>query len=245
MTDTRAVSNVLGYVLLFSVVLLSITATFTFGIDAIGDASDRTVQQSGQHSMQTLGDRIETLRESNTTVQQGQLRAGRGTIGYGEQTRVTVSVAGSPELQTDFRPIQYRFDGTTVAYEAGGIVRTSDDGGAVLVDEPTFVFDDDAVILPIVTTEPAAQRQVSGGTVTTTFERVASEQAYFGTSAAPVTLSIETTEGRATVWERTLSEAGATCSRPTPDTAACTYTPSNADATIIVREFRVNYEFEA
>lgn len=243
MSEDRAVSNVFGYVLLFSVILLSITTTFTFGLDAIEQGQDGTVQESSTQAMGTVGDRIETLRESNTTVRRSQIRTRRGTIGYGEQTRVTVSVDGTEQLQTTFRPLEYQFDGTTLAYEAGAIVRTNADGGT-LVDDPPFVFDDDAVVLPIVSTEPETQRLISGAAVTVRLGRVASRQAYFGTGSDPVEIEIDTTAQRAAVWQRTLSERGGSCTEPTPGTVECEFTPSDADATIVVREFRVSYAFE-
>lgn len=246
MPTERAVSSVLGYVLIFAIVLLSITATFTLGLGALTDARDGSVQENSRRSMQSLSTTIEAVRETNTTVRDIRLRTGPGTVESGDQTRLTVSIDGSQTLQTTFRPIRYRYEDQQIVYEAGGLLQTTGDSG-VLLERPPFVFEDDTVLVTPTTTTPIQRGSTNARTVTTVIRRATVRQATLLTGSHTVDVTIETQPRRAAIWERTLLEMlppSGTCSR-TGATVNCEFTPSDSDATILVREFRVSYAFSS
>lgn len=249
MSDERALSNTLGYVILFSIVLLSITLTATFGVGGLTDARDGTIRTNAQQSMQTLGSAADDLRESNTTIRESAFRTSSGTLGYGEKTTVTVSNSSHKWLNTTFRPIVYRFDGTTMAYEAGAVIESSDgSGNAAMVEEPPFVLDSNTIILPVTSTEPVAQGEVSGGIVTTQLLRESSTLNYTGSGRQNINITIQTTPERAAAWQQTIQSEPGVGSGDCGDSdisegiVMCKWM-TNSNSRIIVREFHISYEY--
>ena len=252
MTDRRAVSNTLGFVLLFGVVFFSIVAVNTVGLGALEEGRDTTIAQNAGLSMESMSDVIDDLREENTTARLSVLRGGGGTLSPGKDTSIKVTIddsgAAGPNVVYDrtFTSIVYRLEGTEIVYEAGAVIRTQENGGGVLVDGPSFEMTDDAVFLPIVSTTSADGSSVGGSTVTTYLEKTDSIlQRHRPSHRGDVIFEIQTTAQRAPVWERTMEariNAGDPCT-VSGGTVTCTSSSSGSPRSVIVRDIRVTYEF--
>ena len=250
MINDRGLSNTLGYVLLFAFVLASITAAHTFGVSALEGSRDTTISQNAALSMESMSDAIDDLRKQNTTTRLSIIRGSGGTLSSGGDTTITIEVAGVQEYQRTLRPIVFHFKDTEIVYEAGALIRTQENGGAILIDGAEYQMNDGAVILPVMATYSADGGSVNAQTVTTYIEKNHSSLDVYRTGTTDTVLfRIETTAQRAPVWKEMMEDRigdpnACSITPPGSGTVECTSTiPSGPGRSIIVRDVRFTYEF--
>lgn len=249
MTDRRAVSNTLGYVLLFGVVFFSIVAVHTLGVSALTEGRHDTISQNAALSMESMSDAIEDLREENTTARVSTIRGGGGTLSTGSQTTIRVWVGSQTTsnrvYQESFRPIVYQLDNSKIVYEAGALIRTQGSEGAILIDAPEYKVQPEVTILPIINTSSTSGSSISGNTVTVYLEKTKSALRTTSLPSGTVTYQIQTTSQRAQVWQQHLSERiGMTCEPISGGTVTCDNGGDDDDDsdTVIVQDIRITYE---
>lgn len=243
MSNDRGLSNTLGFILLFAVILVSIGAVSTFGLDTLQDARDGTVQQNADAAMENVGEQVTSLRRDNTTLRSTLLRTGGGTVRADtQQRRIQINYGdnNTVELDRQFRPLTYSYRGTELYYEAGAVIRVEGDG-SFPVEAPAISESSDTLILPVVTTSASApDSSISGGTVSMYLQKIDSEKLGHSTSTESVRMILETTPERAEAWRAMVDR-----SQLNPDsctgsggTVNCVWTKDN----LIVRHVHVQYQ---
>lgn len=241
----RGVSNTLGYVLLFAIVIFSLTVVGTLGVESLENARDGTVEMNAEHSMTGVANALENIHRENVTRRSSQFGLGQGQLRPGDTTEVTVTLDGTDVVdETEIHPLVYESGDTQLVYEAGAVFRLQDSGGLVL-REPNFVLENDATILPFVLTNASSPDSSVGGsdsqvTLTRRDGDVSHETGFTG----DVEIEIETTDSRADLWRDMLNDeitGGGGCSISGSDTVECTHSP-NPGSTVIVRTTTVAYE---
>lgn len=166
--DDRAVSDLVGYVLMVAVILVGVGLTATVGVDRLEQAQLSQNTQGVERGMQLLEGNIDEIQssraESRTTTL--SLSSGRVTINATDApSSVLVNVSGTGDSPTRYRmgAITYRFDDGVVAYEGGGVFLRTFRGNPITSAEPTFICDDDRAIVSIVTLQGPAVNNSYGG----------------------------------------------------------------------------------
>lgn len=219
MTDKRAVSDTVGFVLVFSLVLLSVAGVSVVGMSGLSDRQDAEQVRNVERAFDVLADNLHDVQRFEDPSRGTEIRLGGGTLGFGEE--VTVSVAVHDDATGDvvgnatevrLRPIEYRKGGSTVVYEGGALIRSSD-GGAYLFDEPAFVVDEEARrgSFPLVATRLGGEQIAVGGKRT-----VLVQGRWSGVRSMPDPLEadasqnehvrVNVTSPRAAAWERYFEE---------------------------------------
>ncbi|MFC6724909.1 hypothetical protein ACFQE1_11110 [Halobium palmae] len=237
--DDRGVSDLVGFVLIFSVIIGSAAVIFTVGLGTLDDYKAGVQTQNAEGTMRSVDDAlvaIESGRSPHRTVQM-RLHDGRLRLSNESDTAINVTVS-TPDgtSTTGFSPgtLAYRLDGSTVAYQGGAVFR-ADGESAVAVDGPGFRCDEGSVaIVSVVSLRASGSTQRSGSVTTVEFERDRTTL-HVPTGGSPVVDAGEEATVEVTVrsdydaaWERPMTEAG--WSTPSPNTYTC-------DATrVVVRE---------
>lgn len=154
----RGQSAPLGLLLVFAIMIASTTVVVALGADAIGETqsqldAERTqkslTQFDSQAAMVALG-QSRTQQVELTSVDSNEYRVSP------DAGKITVTADGmaSPIVETEMGAIVYEGnDGTRVAYQGGGVWRTSGNGQAVMVSPPEFHYRDATLTLPLVTVQ--------------------------------------------------------------------------------------------
>lgn len=256
----RAVSNTLGYVLLFAVVITSLTVVGTVGVGSLEDARDGTLLMNAEQSMQGLTSAQEDLHREGVPRRTSQIRLSRGSLESGEETDIRVDIDSDVSYEFDTsvpsgspspRAIQYRSDGTRIVSVAGAVFRLQE-SGAVVVKEPNFVFRSDATIIPVINTTTAdPETSMSGSGVGVILTRTGGTLVHESSVSGNIEIEIVApTERQAELWHDVLNDdmnppPGLTdpCS-VTGDTVTCTHAP-NSGSTVIVRSTDIRYEMNS
>lgn len=161
--DDRAVSEVLSFVLVFSILLSSVVLVGLVGFQSIEDYHENERLGNAERAMTAFGDNVnDIVRYDGVDRRSGELALRGGTVEPGANgAELNVSVyPGDPSTTEpdwnstdnysgDIGAFTYETDDDTIAYEGGAVFRASSDGSVALT-EPTFTVRDDTVLISLV-----------------------------------------------------------------------------------------------
>lgn len=206
MTDDRGVSEVIGFVLVFSLITMTIAIVFTAGLGGLQDAQRTEQVNNVERAFDVLDTNAKEIQRQGAPSRATEMRLSGGRLGFGEPTAVTIDANDGTEPTTvETRPLTYTNGDTEIAYELGAIIRT-DDGGSVMLTDPGYVLNDDRSALPLlVTTKPSDQTAISGHR--TVLVRGSKQHAQILQSRTTTDLTITVESPRADAWERYFDQA--------------------------------------
>lgn len=210
MTD-RAVSETVGFVLVFALITSTVGVVYVSGIGGLVDARDAEQMNNAERAFDVLADNMADVHRRNAPSRATEIKLAGAHMGYDETTRMSVEVDDALPNRVTLTPVVYTAEsGSELVYEAGAVVRTSPNGGAVMKHEPDMVFRDDGdervAILPLLRTNSRDSGSVGGSTtVLVRGTHAISEVLTTRTSGShTVTFTVDTTPSRAPVWKRYL-----------------------------------------
>jgi hypothetical protein len=225
MTD-RAVSEALSFVLVFSIVTLTVGIVYVGGFASLQDARDAERFENAERAFDVLADNLEDTYRDGAPSRATELKLADASIGFGSETEVSVAVDGDPPVSVALDPIVYDAGtGRTLAYENGAVVRSEGDT-AFMIEDPEMVFDadEDLVVVPIVQTRPTGDTSSLSGQSTVLVRTQLMKNgllSQYDSGPHSVELDVTTTPARAEAWERYLSPKvsamGGSCNFENPD----------------------------
>ncbi|WP_144799319.1 DUF7289 family protein [Halorubrum depositum] len=171
--DERGVSDVVGYILVFSLITITIGTVFAVGITGVEDRREAERVANVERAFDVLDDNLRDVQRYGDPNRATEIRLAGGTLSVGESTRVVLAttndsddVANHTLDEWTSRTIAYEEGDTTIAYDAGALVR-GDGDGSVMLSEPRFVAADGRTTIPIVALArgDGAERVAGDGTV--------------------------------------------------------------------------------
>lgn len=265
----RAVSDTLGFALVFALIISSVGVVTVFGFGSLQDARDFERVNNAERAFDILADNLNDIHEYDAPNRATELRLADAQLSKGESTRLTVEItnAGSPNprFSTDTDPIVYtaQGSGTAIVYSNGAVIREERDS-AVMKREPQLLFatrnGETTAVIPFIQTRLRSGGISGSSTVLVRAERASSALIIGNTEPDAsdnlnvddtydkydVTLSVETTVKRGPVWDRYLdktleSVTGSvnTCSE-SAGTVTCTFSVHD----LYVSATRIDIRFE-
>ncbi|MDZ5812055.1 hypothetical protein U4E84_11950 [Halorubrum sp. AD140] len=200
--DDRGVSDVVGYVLVFSLITITIGTVFAVGITGVEDRREAERVENVERAFDVFDDNVRDVQRYDDPGRSTEIRLSGGTLSLTETTTVTLrNETGDVVLQREHRSLTYANGDATVAYETGAWFR-GDGDGAVMRSEPRFVAAGDRTTLPLVLLYPVGDATARGdGTVQVGASRrstIGSD--YTDAGDGPYELRIDSTYADA--WER-------------------------------------------
>jgi hypothetical protein len=218
----RGQSELFGYLLIFSVVVLTISLVGTTGFMGLNNAQDFQRTTNAEYGFTALANNVDDVVRRGAPSRETAFALADASLSLERTTTITVTVDnGTPENRTvELYSIVYDSgSGTTISYSSGALVR-QDGPNSVMFRQPNFVLTNDTVILPIIATTPTGDESVGGTTDVAVETRSAGTDVLSEESDANVT--IEVTSPHAEAWQRYLeTETAANCSDVATDTVTC------------------------
>lgn len=169
----RGVTEILGFVLVFSLITASVGIVYVFGFTGLESARNAEQLENVERAFDVLADNIEDVHRDDAPHRATEIKLYDAGIGLGEPTRMTVTitnVGGTPSYSVNTYSIEYRPQNseTRMRYVGGAVFR-EDRNGAVFLERPSFVFREDAsgnrtAVLPLIETRSREDESVSGRT---------------------------------------------------------------------------------
>lgn len=136
MRDERAVSDIIGFVLMFAVLTTSIGITVTVGFDHIQQFQEREQTRSARNGMVELAESFGHVQQRTDLTRQAGLALGGGTLDF-ERSSLTVRVDGT-DYTREVWALEHRLNGERIVYEGGGLYYGS---GGIVDQQPALSCD--------------------------------------------------------------------------------------------------------
>lgn len=219
----RGVSEILGFILVFSLMAASVASVYVVGFSGLEDSRNAEQINNAERAFDVLDDNVDDIHHDNAPHRATEFKLYNAEMYLGEPTRITMTITNvspAPTFGITTYPLVYDPQGisTDLVYSTGASIR-EDRGGAIFLDEPGFIFRESGGVrtasLPIVQTRSSDEEYASGtSTILVRGTRVVSETLISRTTPVADTggprytadIVIETKPVRATLWEAYLDE---------------------------------------
>lgn len=208
MTD-RGVSEVLGFVLVFSLIVTTVGIVYVGGMSGLTDTRDTERINNAERAFDVLADNFQQLGRAEAPSRATEIRIAGGQLSTSRNYPLVTNRTDDPDGETKLNPvsIEYSTGGSKrIVYELGAVIRTSGEGAGVMLREPDLIFDEDRTVLRYI--EPRGSGQAIGGTTTVLVRAQTNtvETLDEGSGGQPVRIRLQTAEDRANIWKEYFEE---------------------------------------
>lgn len=247
--DERAVSELIGFILVFALLISTIVIVYTGGFGALQQTRDAERVNNAERAFDVLATNFEQIARGDAPLRATEIQLSEAKLETTEHRTLSTNATSFDAAQTS-GPVPIKFTGgtdTEIVYEAGAVLRTDGDSG-VMLRKPDFVFDSKRTVIRYIETRGSDQ---SVGGSTTVLVRAERRQSSVMGSAnnvtdETVTFNLSTTPTRAVVWERYLESeidwVSDSCSTvaesPDEHTVTCSF-PLDDGGSLVVARTRV------
>lgn len=237
MMDDRAVSDVIGFVLVFGLVATTVAIVSLTGFNTLSDVRDGEQVDNAQRAFDVLADNLADIHQEGAPSRSTEVSLADAQI----DTTSTITVNISWDSTTDMRPAgsrEYRVtpiiwestegDDTQVVYSLGAVLRNEEGGGGVVVRETPFVLQQSRLILPIVRTQASSPESYAGSVVRVRGTGTGASSINSTTRPRYDEIWLNITTPRATIWrdhldDKRVIEGCGINSTSDGDTVACRF----------------------
>ena len=232
----RGVSDVLGYVLIFTLIVSSVAVVTVGGTESLSAVRDAERFGNAQRVFDVLDTNVDDHLDSRTHSRATEIRLTDAGVDFGDPVEVNVTVGNQGFNHTTLDPLVYRqSDRRQVIYSAGAILRR-DRGATVLVEDPPFRIGN-RTVLTLVDTRAQTGGVSGSGRLLLRSEYVSQTTHEYAEVGDPVV--VEITTPRPEAWQASLeAETGQNCPI-TGDTVTCTIDASWVAVRIVTVDLAV------
>jgi flagellin-like protein len=134
----KGVSEVVGYILTFSIVIVAVTLIYTSGMPMVEQTSETAVLQSMKTSFISLQSNVKKVALDQSPVRTVKFNLIKGSIGANKSAgSITVNVSGTLYNQS-FGNIEYTIGSKKVIYENGAVIESTTGGNIIISDPPIY-----------------------------------------------------------------------------------------------------------
>jgi len=169
-TDRRAVSETLGYILVFSIIVTTITTATVFGFGGLEDRQAAEQVTNVERAFDVMADNFRDISRYEDPSRATEMRLADGTLSVGDPVTVTVAAGEQngeefverEQQNVTFRPLVFQSDGGSVAYESGVVFRSSGSDSIARSSLP-FVVGEETALVPVTATSLGSSTSAVGG----------------------------------------------------------------------------------
>jgi|Deesub1362A_J573_1020465.scaffolds.fasta_scaffold00374_45 competence protein ComGC len=144
--NSKGISEVLGYILILSIVILITSVAFVYSYSVVSDTKERVKFESMNQGFRKIQNMVEYSAYSKNPKKSIRLLVNEGMVTVKEQNEVNITVKSNDtttlySTKYNVGLIEYEFEDYRVAFENGGVWQKSYDGGVSIVSEPRiFIY---------------------------------------------------------------------------------------------------------
>jgi len=252
----RGVSDMVAFILVFSLIITSVGITYTYGYTTLTDYQENEQTRNAERAFVVLSDNIGEIESSHVEARTGELRLAGGTLSVENGTSIAVNATTGtgpdPYEVMDPRTIgslTYDYEGTTIEYENGAVFRQDGDGRYIMLTEPRYQCGESYAVVSVVELIPVTDGSLSSeGTVQIRSELNTARLRYpvnrtggNNTAVDNVTVTVDSDKDEA--WKEYFEDTGWEEGATTADGTEYTCEASTGDIDLYVRQTRINVEY--
>jgi len=240
----RSQAEVVGYVLVFSAVVLTVGLVTMSGQAGLVELRDSQRTAGVESGFSALATNTDDVVRGGVPSRGTELGLASGTISFGEPVTVTVEATNSDTMVSEsLRPVVYEApSGARLVYANGAVIARGEGGGTAMLRQPRLLLSSSRTIVPIVTTTQSGD---GPGSISGESRIIVRTQR---TDISEVTqidgeIRITVESPRASVWKQYLeaeSDVDGDCGPVNDGSVSCTY--DTAQASVVVAPVGVSFE---
>lgn len=224
----RGVSDVLGFILVFSLILGGVAMVYAGGYGALAHVRDVERVNNAERAFDVFDSNMDDLVTGGAPSRATELKLADSTVRTGQPVVVNVSFATAPSYETTIDPIVFDSrDGDRLTYTDGAVIRGTG-AESVMIDDPTFLLGSRTVI-PIVKTR-ARGTGVGGSGRVLVRSVVAQRTVENYTAPGNYSMTINVTTSNTAAWQEYLEPRTSGTCTVSGSTVSCTH---EADAVFL------------
>jgi hypothetical protein len=226
-TGRRGQSDVLGFILIFALVLSTVTVVAVFGFGTLEDTRDQEELNNAERAFDVLRDNMADIHEEGAPSRATEISLERAQLYPGDQVTFNVTaVDGTGNSVVNilsYSPVVFANGDTEIVYSAGAVIRNQRDGG-VMLQKPPLLLNESRVVIPVVQTRYFGDvDSTSGGTIRVRAEQ-RRRQPLGRLVEAPTdyqSIHLNVTSPRSDIWQSYFESEGLDCEAPRPNIVDC------------------------
>lgn len=147
----RAVSDVIGYVLIFSLIVATIGVVTTVGFSTLDDRQSAERINNIERAFDVFATNVENIYREGAPSRATEMRLAGGEIRHGDPVTITIAAEDGSNVSIEPRPFVYADGDSEIVYVAGAVIR-SEPESAVMVRNPPFHAGEGTLAFPLVET---------------------------------------------------------------------------------------------
>jgi hypothetical protein len=160
----RAVSEVISFALIFSLIVATVALVYVSGIGGLESVRSNEQVNNAVRAFDILADNIDDIHREAAPSRATEIKVSDAQMEFGDPVRLNVTVRniGPPNSSViEYDPIVYSAEGGTDLVYGNGALFRQDRGGTTLDEEPGFLLaydsadDEKTVVLPAIETRTA------------------------------------------------------------------------------------------
>lgn len=258
--NDRAVSEILGFTLIFALILSAVALVSVIGFADLDDTRQFEQSNNAERAFDVLADNMDDVLLRGAPSRATEIKLTNAQLYTGDQVTINISAndstRGLANLNNSvytYQPIVYEGEGNTqIIYSNGAVFRDQRDGGRVVRDPP-FVIEQDRLHMPIAKTQTRTGSAQSIGGTTIRLRAIEADAARSLDVLARDTpyrnVTINVTSPRYELWENYLSEQPGVRSCATDETTESVvcrvaYNGAGTPERISINRVSINVQFE-
>jgi len=244
-SESRGVSDLIGFVLIFSLIAAVVGIVSLAGLTSLEGARDAQQTNNAERAMEVLSDNMGDLTDRGAPSRATEVSLSDASMYMGDETTLTVNDTQEtllPGRVFKLRPIVYEDENAKLVYVNGAVFRVERDGGVVLRSWDS-ILDEDRTMIPIINTASATggPQSIKSDTVLVRSDAYQRLVPVSDESSTYDDVWINVTSARSDLWERMLEADGnLDCQDDGPDSIACELTLGSGPDRLYVVETRVS-----
>lgn len=258
MTDDRAVSDALGFVFVFGIIIVTVGVVYVGGFNSIDNARQYERMNNAERAFEVFADNVEDITQRGAPSRATEIKLDEAALEGGSVQSITVNVTrhdtGTNDgwrfnrtITTEYQPVVYESQTDTsnrMVYALGGTFRASS-GGTVMSEEPAWILDEDRVIVPVIQTVHEDDKDVVGSKTVLVRTEQSTERVLVDNTTHSSDVYINVTSPRAAAWANYMeaqssSVSCATRSGTWGESAECELLDVE---TVYLTRIRIKYQF--
>lgn len=238
----RAVSDIIGFVLVFSLVTLIVGAVYISGMGGLEGARSSERLTNAERAFDVLSENMDDVVDTGARSRSTEIKLSNAQLGFGDPVEFEVNMTSDPgtNYTATVRPIVFSIGDTDVVYVNGAVIR-SDPGGSVMLHEPTMVSGDRTLIPIVVTRGRSSGIGGSGRVLIRSVEATNDVVRFDDPSGSTYDVEISVTTPRTRAWERYLeTRFGTTCSVSGQTVTCGSFSAERVDLQVVKIDVRIS-----
>lgn len=133
--DERAVSETVGFILIFGIVVISMGFIYTMGYPILQSSMETSIFESTEQSFIVLQSNMKMVSYDQVPVKNLKLKMHSASLSSTNQSSITIEYDGK-KLSYPTGEIEYRKDDNVIVYENGGVWKRYYSNNGIMVSDP-------------------------------------------------------------------------------------------------------------